>query len=53
VFASADRILADAGVLDLATDHVTVMVALGYRAVDPKRPTTRRPLSEVVRMIGG
>jgi hypothetical protein len=46
----AERILADAGVLDPAQFGLAVMVAFGYR-VNPQTPKSRREMAEVVRWV--
>ncbi|MDR3202659.1 MAG: NAD(P)H-dependent oxidoreductase [Bifidobacteriaceae bacterium] len=51
-FADADQVLSEAGLIDLATDRVAVMVALGYRGQEPRHPQTRRPIEEIVRHAG-
>jgi nitroreductase len=51
VYSAAEQALADAGQLDLKTDRLAVMVALGYRSEDPHRDQVRRELSEIVRVV--
>jgi hypothetical protein len=46
----AERILADAGVLDPAEFGLAVMVAFGYR-VNPQTPKTRREMAEVLSWV--
>ncbi|MDR1833997.1 MAG: hypothetical protein LBQ92_05020, partial [Propionibacteriaceae bacterium] len=46
-YAAVDRVLAEEGLIDPAADTFAVGVALGYRAEDPKRERTRRPLDEI------
>jgi len=47
---AAERLLAEAGVLDRARLGLTVMVAFGYRA-HPQTPKTRREMTEVVTWV--
>ncbi|MDR1431901.1 MAG: nitroreductase family protein [Propionibacteriaceae bacterium] len=49
VYAAAEKALAEAGVLELSTDRLAVMVALGYRSEDPHREQVRREMGEIVR----
>jgi nitroreductase len=46
--AAATDVLADADLIDPATDRFAVAAVFGYRSEDPKRPQARRPLGEVV-----
>jgi nitroreductase len=46
--AKVEKILSDNNVVDLTTDRVSVMLALGYRAGEPPHTKTRRPFDEVV-----
>ncbi|MCL2037453.1 NAD(P)H-dependent oxidoreductase [Candidatus Saccharibacteria bacterium] len=46
-----NKILSDAGVLDLKTDRVAVMCAFGYRVAEPAYAKTRRPMDEIVKII--
>ncbi|MDO4769028.1 MAG: NAD(P)H-dependent oxidoreductase [Brachymonas sp.] len=48
--AAVERILAEAGLFDLAEWGVSVMVTFGYRAKEP-RPKVRKPLDEIVRWV--
>jgi nitroreductase len=51
VYAGAEQVLSDAGLLDLETDRVAYMIALGYRAKDPTHGQSRRPMGEIVRVV--
>lgn len=46
----AEKILSDNGALNLETDSLSLMVAFGYRASEP-RPKTRRSINEIVKYI--
>ncbi|MDR1851696.1 MAG: NAD(P)H-dependent oxidoreductase [Propionibacteriaceae bacterium] len=48
-YAVVDGILDQEGLQDKVKDQFAVAVALGYRAAEPKRERTRRPLEEIVR----
>ncbi|NMO94291.1 NAD(P)H-dependent oxidoreductase [Paenibacillus lemnae] len=45
------RILKEADVLDDETYELSVMVAFGYRAEDPKHPQARRAIEEIVEWV--
>jgi nitroreductase len=47
IHSEATAVLAEAGLIDPELDRFAVAAAFGYRACDPKRPQTRRPLGEV------
>jgi nitroreductase len=49
--AKVEKILSQNNVVDLTTDRVAVMLALGYRAGEPKHPKTRRAMDEIVKYI--
>jgi nitroreductase len=51
VYAGAEKVLSEAGVLDLETDRVACLLALGYRAEDPHHGQSRRPLNEIVKTV--
>jgi len=48
--AAAEKILSDAGVLDLKTDSLAIIATFGYRAAKP-HTKTRRNLDEIVRTV--
>lgn len=48
---AVERILKEEGILNDGEFGVSVMVAFGYRAHDPSRPKTRRPMEQVVEWI--
>ncbi|MDR1189870.1 MAG: nitroreductase family protein [Bifidobacteriaceae bacterium] len=47
-YREADKVLAEAGLIDPAIDVFAVAAVFGYRAADPKRPQSRRCLAEIV-----
>jgi nitroreductase len=49
IYSEATAVLAEAGLIDPDLDQFAVAAVFGYRAADPKRPQSRRPLGEVVR----
>jgi nitroreductase len=51
VYEAVDGILADVGAIDPDQEGFAVGVALGYRLFEPKRPSTRRPLDEIVQVL--
>ncbi|MDR0432698.1 MAG: nitroreductase family protein [Bifidobacteriaceae bacterium] len=51
VYSEADAVLTEAGAIDPDNERLAVMVALGYRLEEPRRPMTRRSLGEMVQRI--
>jgi nitroreductase len=48
VHAEATAVLAEAGLIDPATDRFAVGAVFGYRSEDPAKPQSRRCLDEIV-----
>jgi len=49
--ASVEAVLADEGLLDLSSEHISVMAAFGYRQSDAGHEKARRSFEEIVRFV--
>lgn len=50
-YRETENALEEKGVIDLQQDRICVMLALGYRAKEPKLLKTRRPINEIVKIF--